>query len=67
MALATHRNFHPMPVRELYQLHDIFNRAGLEHGGRQLMHDVSKVICGRLPGNIIEEKCPAEIREIIAK
>jgi hypothetical protein len=51
----------------LNQLYDILNRSGLEHSGRQAMHDVSKVVRGRLPGSIIEEKCPAEALQIIAK
>ena len=56
-----------MPVRELYQLYDVFNRSGLEHSGRQAMHDVSKVVRSRLPGSVIEEQCPAEALQIIAK
>jgi hypothetical protein len=67
MAITSHRNFEAPAIRELNQLHDIFNRAGLEHGEGQPMHDVSKVVCGRLPRIIIEEECPAKVLKIVAK
>jgi hypothetical protein len=57
VALTAYRNFDVTLVRELNQLHNILDRARLEHSGWQLMHYVSKVIRSRFPRSVIEEQC----------
>jgi hypothetical protein len=62
MACAPQPNLEATLVRELNQLHDILNRAGLEHSEGQPTHDVSKVVRSRLPRRIVKEECSTEVR-----
>jgi hypothetical protein len=61
MPLAPHRDLKSMVVCELHELRDVLRIAGPEHGGRLLMHDVSKVVGCRLQDGFIEGQLSAEI------
>ncbi len=52
--LAAHRDLESLAVRELHALRDVLCVGGPQHGGRLLVHDVSKVVGRRLQRGIIE-------------
>ena len=61
MPLAAHRDPNSLAVCELHELCDVLRIAGPEHGDRLLVHDVSKVVGGRLQDGFIEGQLSAEI------
>ena len=61
MPLAAHRDLNSLAVCELHELCDVLRIAGPEHGDRLLVHDVSKVVGGRLQDGFIEGQLSAEI------
>lgn len=65
--MAVHRDLESVAVRIMDELADVLSVAGSEHGDRLLVHDVPKVISGRLQYGIVEMQLPAQILEVIAQ
>src|SRR5262249_26992553 len=53
--LSAHRDLESLVVCELHELGDVLRIAGPEHGGRPVMHDMSKVGGCRLQNGFVEE------------